>query len=111
MGTSIKLSSYKRDHDRWLTINKKWQSDQKKVCRAMESLEKYLKKHNMDLKKFAKTAKAEKSLFTNGNRPSLNKSLKKSHSKRNRICALQAKSHKNLLELSRKIEGTIRSLQ
>lgn len=111
MGTSINHSSLKRDHNRWLATNKKWESDQKKICHAVETLEKYLKKHNIDLKKFMKKAKAEKSLVSNGRSASaLTKGLKKAHAKRNRTCALQAKSHQNLLRLSRTIETTVRGL-
>jgi hypothetical protein len=111
MSIAIDHKSWKKDHHRWQATTKKWQSDQKKVCRAVEQLEKYLKQHNQELKTFLKKAKTQKSLMLGKNHSSsLHKNIKKTHLKQNRYYACQAKSHKNLLKLSKTIENTIKNL-
>lgn len=111
MSIQIDHKSWKKDHSRWTATTRKFQADQKKLTRAVESLEKLLKQRTIELKKVMKNAKTEKTLMTGKKHtPAIHRSLKKTHVKHNRYYALQAKATKNLATLAKTIEDTIKGL-
>ncbi len=109
MATPREYRKWKTDHRQWLSDSKKWKGANKKARLALKNLERAVKRHDNDIKSFEKKSKTYTSLMSRRPTQSQRKTLRKAYQTQGRNHALQSKSRKDLLRITKAIENSFRA--